>query len=56
MIRTLIVFDADLHSGVPGIMAGSYARNLQRGKGHLLSGPRTGIGSFASEFDEQSWG
>ena len=46
-IRTLMDFDADLHSEVPGILARSVANNVPCDKGHLLSGPCIGVGSSA---------
>ena len=52
-IRTLMDFDADLHAEAPGFMAQAYAHNLQCGKGHLLSGPCSGIGSFDAAFDSE---
>lgn len=52
-IRTLMDFDADLHSEVPGILARSVANNVPCDKGHLLSGPCIGVGSFGAEFDQQ---
>lgn len=52
-IRTLMDFDADPRAEAPGIMVRSYAHNVPCGKGHLLSGPCSAVGSFDAVFDEQ---
>jgi hypothetical protein len=51
-IRMLMDFDADPRAEAPGIMAHSFAHNMQCGKGHLLSGKCGSIGSFDAAYDE----
>jgi hypothetical protein len=53
-IRTLMDFDVDPRAEALGMMARSYAHNLECGKGHLLSGECSGFGAFNAEFD-QAW-